>query len=266
MKVLIWLVCIFVFSLVQTIAHSQGVVLGGVPTVLLALVLVFLPAPLLCKLWDKRTKRLAIPKDRRAERWYTCPKCGQLVQEGEACDCEAIRQVKENKLCGTTFIWEKQRLDAELAAGNITQEEYDKKVAAIGVSVEEKAEIVTATEPHQKKRRTTVALSVLCIALAVCTCVLGYCATDLAAEREKLATENEILNATLHDLSDENARLEAQVDSLQASSAPSFSAWARARAAAQNDWETLYDAGDTTLLFDEWWVFVKETYLAEVNK
>lgn len=28
----------------------------------------------------------AIPK----ERWYTCPKCGQLVPEGKPCDCENL--------------------------------------------------------------------------------------------------------------------------------------------------------------------------------
>lgn len=33
----------------------------------------------------------AIPvKEDPVERWYTCPKCGQLVREGEDCDCEAF--------------------------------------------------------------------------------------------------------------------------------------------------------------------------------
>jgi len=26
------------------------------------------------------------------DRWYTCPKCGQLVKEGEACDCAAFQK------------------------------------------------------------------------------------------------------------------------------------------------------------------------------
>ena len=33
----------------------------------------------------------AIPaKEDPVERWYTCPKCGQLVREGEDCDCEIV--------------------------------------------------------------------------------------------------------------------------------------------------------------------------------
>ena len=52
MKVLIWLACILVYSVLQTVLKGQGIILGGVPTVLLALVLVFLPAPAICKAWD----------------------------------------------------------------------------------------------------------------------------------------------------------------------------------------------------------------------
>ena len=54
MKVLIWLGCILAYSVLQTVLKGQGIILGGVPTVLLALVLVFLPAPAICKAWDKR--------------------------------------------------------------------------------------------------------------------------------------------------------------------------------------------------------------------
>lgn len=33
----------------------------------------------------------AIPaQETPVERWYTCPKCGQLVREGEGCDCEEV--------------------------------------------------------------------------------------------------------------------------------------------------------------------------------
>ena len=42
----------------------------------------------------------AIPK----ERWYTCPKCGQLVPEGKPCDCESLSPQPGKKLCGTPFI------------------------------------------------------------------------------------------------------------------------------------------------------------------
>ncbi len=33
----------------------------------------------------------AIPEEKKEDHWYTCPKCGQLVREGEDCDCEAMK-------------------------------------------------------------------------------------------------------------------------------------------------------------------------------
>ncbi len=53
--------------------------------------LLFTPLP------KKKTFKPAIPKELYAQqeqqtaRWYTCPKCGQLVREGEDCDCEAMK-------------------------------------------------------------------------------------------------------------------------------------------------------------------------------
>ncbi len=54
MKIVIWLGCILVFSLAQLILATQGIMLGGIPTALLAAVLVFIPAPALCKKWQER--------------------------------------------------------------------------------------------------------------------------------------------------------------------------------------------------------------------
>lgn len=54
MKIVIWLGCILVFSLAQLILSTQGIMLGGIPTALLAAVLVFIPAPALCKKWQER--------------------------------------------------------------------------------------------------------------------------------------------------------------------------------------------------------------------
>lgn len=251
MKIVIWVACVFVFSLVQTAIKSQGIVLGGVPTVLLALLLVFLPAPALCRWWSRRKQQPAIPKEEQEERWYTCKKCGQLVREGENCDCSAIQRAKEDKLCGTPLVQARQRLDEELAAGNITQEEYDERSTALGVSMPETPTgpiCEPPVEQPRKKSRLPVVLSVLCAVLAVCSCALGYYAANLSAEREKLAVENEILNATLHDLSDENARLENEIDGLQASAAPSFSSWV--------EWNKLYEAGYIKLSYDEWQIII----------
>lgn len=50
----------------------------------------FLPTLYLREKTHKKSP--AIPY--QPERWYTCPKCGQLVKEGEACDC--AKYAKEN--------------------------------------------------------------------------------------------------------------------------------------------------------------------------
>ncbi len=71
MKALIWIGCIFVCSLIQTLLNYAGVMLGGIPTVILALLLIFLPAPWLCTQWDKRKAKGAatsqdIPREDQA--------------------------------------------------------------------------------------------------------------------------------------------------------------------------------------------------------
>lgn len=57
MKVLIWLVCILVYSAAVSALNLAGVGLGGVPVVLLSILLIFLPAPALCRLLDRRRQR-----------------------------------------------------------------------------------------------------------------------------------------------------------------------------------------------------------------
>lgn len=221
MKVVIWFGCIAVYSIIVTALRSAGVLLGAMPTALLGLLLVFLPAPALCKWWGSRKARTAPREEQPKERWYTCQKCGQLVREGETCDCEAVRQQSTDE------------------------------------------EPTPVPQERAKRPRLPVVLSVACAVLAVCACALACHAGVLAEERDKLATENRILDATLHDLSDENARLTEEIDTLQAESEPSFSSWSEAYKVAEKDWETLYDAGYITLPFEEWWPFVSETYLAK---
>lgn len=34
-------------------------------------------------------------KEPEIQRWYTCPKCGQLVKDGEECDCEVVKLALE---------------------------------------------------------------------------------------------------------------------------------------------------------------------------
>lgn len=78
MKILIWLGCIAVYSVVVTACRLGGVTFGALPTVLLLLVLVVLPAPALCRQLDKKRDK----KEPEKKPW---PDPGE-------------------KLCGTPFI------------------------------------------------------------------------------------------------------------------------------------------------------------------
>lgn len=78
MKILIWLGCIAVYSVVVTACRFGGVTFGALPTVLLLLVLVVLPAPALCRQLDKK-------RDKKEPEKKPCPAPGE-------------------KLCGTPFI------------------------------------------------------------------------------------------------------------------------------------------------------------------
>lgn len=53
MKVLIWLFCLFLFSFLQTLLKSSGILLGFIPTFLLAGAM-FAAAGALCRIWDKK--------------------------------------------------------------------------------------------------------------------------------------------------------------------------------------------------------------------
>lgn len=78
MKILIWLGCIAVYSVVVTACRLGGGTFGALPTVLLLLVLVVLPAPALCRQLDKKRDK----KEPEKKPW---PAPGE-------------------KLCGTPFI------------------------------------------------------------------------------------------------------------------------------------------------------------------
>lgn len=68
MKVLIWLGCIMIYSVIQTAFKYAGITLGGIPTALLAFATVFVPAPFLCKKWTAHIDRKKTEEvSRRAE-------------------------------------------------------------------------------------------------------------------------------------------------------------------------------------------------------
>lgn len=125
----------------------------------------------------------AIPK----ERWYTCPKCGQLVPEGKPCDCESLSPQPGEKLCGTPFI----------QAGQTPP----------GVETE---------QPKPGKRSPVVPLCIAAALLVVCTCVLGYRVSVLTAARDDLAAENAELRSRVSALSTEKTQLQEKVNDLEA--------------------------------------------------
>ena len=125
----------------------------------------------------------AIPK----ERWYTCPKCGQLVPEGKPCDCESLSPQPGEKLCGTPFI----------QAGQTPP----------GVETE---------QPKPGKRSPVVPLCIAAALLVVCACILGYRVSVLAAARDDLAAENAELHSRVSTLSTEKTQLQEKVNDLEA--------------------------------------------------
>ena len=125
----------------------------------------------------------AIPK----ERWYTCPKCGQLVPEGKPCDCESLSPQPGEKLCGTPFI----------QAGQTPP----------GVETE---------QPKPGKRSPVVPLCIAAALLVACTCILGYRVSVLTAARDDLAAENAELRSRVSALSTEKTQLQEKVNDLEA--------------------------------------------------
>ena len=55
MKVLIWIGCFFAMVLIRVIFQYMGIILGGIPTMLL-FGLAWWGASRLCKVWDDRKK------------------------------------------------------------------------------------------------------------------------------------------------------------------------------------------------------------------
>lgn len=67
MKILIWLGCVVVYSALVLALQYAGVTLGSIPVALLSFLFVFLPAPALCRAWDRRKANAAAqPPERDA--------------------------------------------------------------------------------------------------------------------------------------------------------------------------------------------------------
>ena len=80
MKILIWGSCLFANALLVALLRQLGVVLGGLPTMLLFAAAFYL-ARELCKNYDKKTKKV---REENTTSWY-CAKCGAMNDGAEKC-------------------------------------------------------------------------------------------------------------------------------------------------------------------------------------
>lgn len=102
MKVLIWLLCFFVNALITTIIKDSGVIFGGIPTVILYGLTIWL-ASTLCKKWDEhkesktpKSPTKACPKveETTDNKIKYCRKCGEkLIENSHFC-----------RKCGTEIV------------------------------------------------------------------------------------------------------------------------------------------------------------------
>lgn len=76
MKILIWLACIFVYSIiVNGLRYSAHIILGGIPTAILVFI-TFGCAMALCKAYDRRKEK------RQVEKWLNDDHKGDAGQAG----------------------------------------------------------------------------------------------------------------------------------------------------------------------------------------
>lgn len=212
MRVLIYLVCIAIASAINVFLQENGILLGGLPTILLYGAAIAISSAA-CKVYSRR--KTAAEQQNPKERWYTCPKCGQLVQEGKPCDCEEIARRKQT-----------------VAATQPAQKEQ----AAQRTEEKPKTE-----KPHRDKKKkgncAVLALSVLSVTLALGICVLGYYCFHLTSQ-------NEDLNNTIQEMSAENTLLQEQVEALKAPVENTF--------ARLTQWSRLQESGIIHVDYHEW--------------
>lgn len=201
MKILIWLGCIAVYSVVVTACRFGGVTFGALPTVLLLLVLVVLPAPALCRQLDKKREAREGPVRREAPEEISEEQAAEiknpalraraeLYRNSAGSDAEPEKKpwpAPGEKLCGTPFI----------QAGQTPP----------GVETE---------QPKPGKRSPVVPLCIAAALLVVCTCILGCRVSVLTAARDDLAAENAELRSRVSALSTEKTQLQEKVNDLEA--------------------------------------------------
>ena len=104
MKVFIWFACIFVCSFINTALNTSGILLGGIPTIILYGSTIWI-AITLCKKYEENKKnspdkKIEIQKDAGTQNTVNfdkicfCRKCGEkLIDNSKSCS-----------ICGTEII------------------------------------------------------------------------------------------------------------------------------------------------------------------
>lgn len=123
-------------------------------------------------------------KEQEIQRWYTCPKCGQLVKDGEECDCEAVKLALE----------------------------------------EEKKKKEEQKQQKRQALKKALPLYAVCVVLLVAVCALGFYSynlkgqvdelsaknKELSEKNEKLSTENKERLQSIYEISNEKSKLEKE--------------------------------------------------------
>lgn len=86
---------VLVWFIWQYLTYGDGTPVRTMPAIFWGVVFYRLAKKSMQKKPTSFTPAIPVKAD-PVERWYTCPKCGQLVREGEDCDCEsAVSNVSE---------------------------------------------------------------------------------------------------------------------------------------------------------------------------
>lgn len=197
MKVLIWLGCIFLYSSAQTMMMSSGQ-FGGLTAMVLAVILVFIPAPLLCKQYtqwrEKRDETEAEVSPSPADMTEETP----LLQEAQIeTDPVSMEETKSD--------------DADLPEEIQDTDSPSNLVVLDFAPTEEESE----TEPEAqkdpgKRARWFFPLCGLCCALVVVVCILGCVMAQMQNSISQQEAKVAELATTVDSLQAENSTLESQ--------------------------------------------------------
>lgn len=147
-------------------------------------------------------------KETIVERWYTCPECGNLVRDGERCDCAAKRKkedvdrrAEEATVNEPPSVWAYRWLNSQRAIGSITEEQYSKMGDAIA-SWETPSELGKNSE---RDHRLIIVLGSACAIFVVISIVFGVVIS-------KTYEENKTLNISISALEAEHEKLETNYE------------------------------------------------------